>query len=472
MCLKYLITFFLFIQLTHLYALPTIKSTNEKFLNPVILTPGIAGSQLVAKLNRPEVLHYYCQKTTDEYFNIWLSLNLIIPVAINCWVDNMILKYDNKTRKTYNQDGVDIKVTEFGNTSTIEYINPSKIRYTVYFDPIVKSLESHGYEIGLNLFGTPYDFRKSPAELDDFYAGLDKIILSSYRNNGKMPVILVCHSMGCLMLYMHLDKKPQEFKDKYIKSLITLGAPWGGSVKSVKEIVSGDNLGISFVDETSIRDISRTFPSVLFLFPKPGFWREDEPFLTVATNENRNLTYTSSDYEELFKDLKLPDTLEIYKDVSKLMTNWKAPNIEVHCFHGFGLDTPKKLHFSQGKFPDGNPLVEMGEGDGTVNIRSLEYCKYWKGRQSQEVTYQTFHKVEHMATVSDLNVVKKVTEVITGIKFTKLEDLFNNDHYFDPTLKFSLNLNVSDLKTEKNSKLNLSEIRMANLNKSKTNKNN
>lgn len=77
-------------------------------------------------------------------------------------MDNIKLKYDNKTRKTSNQDGVDIQITEFGNTSTIEYINPSRIRYTVYFDPLVKSLQAHGYEIGLNLFGTPFDFRRNP----------------------------------------------------------------------------------------------------------------------------------------------------------------------------------------------------------------------------------------------------------------------------------------------------------------------
>lgn len=169
-------------------------------------------------------------------------------------------------------------------------------------------------------------------ELTDFYVNLDKIIISSYKNNGNLPVILVCHSMGCLMLYMHLDKKPQDWKDKYIKSLITLGAPWGGSVKSVKEIVSGDNLGVSFMDSTSVRTISRTFPSVPFLFPKPGFWREDEPFLTVAMSQNRNMTYTSSNYEDLLSDLNLPDTLEIYKDVSKLITQFRPPNSKFFRF--------------------------------------------------------------------------------------------------------------------------------------------
>lgn len=97
-------------------------------------------------------------------------------------------------------------------------------------------------------------------------------------------------------------------------------------MKSVKEIVSGDNLGVSFMDQTSVRDISRTFPSVPFLFPKPGFWREDEPFMTVEVSANRNMTYTSANYEDLLNDLQLPNTLEIYKDVAQLVPHLKPPN--------------------------------------------------------------------------------------------------------------------------------------------------
>lgn len=102
-------------------------------------------------------------------------------------------------------------------------------------------------------------------------------------------------------------------------------------MKSVKEIVSGDNLGVSFMDQGSVRDISRTFPSVPFLFPKPGFWREDEPLMTVELSPNRNMTYTSSNYEDLLTDMQLNNTLEIYRDVSKLMTHLKPPNGQLIC---------------------------------------------------------------------------------------------------------------------------------------------
>lgn len=67
--------------------------------------------------------HYYCQKQTGDFFNIWLNLELIVPFAINCWVDNVVLKYDKNTRTTSNQDGVEIMIQDFGNTRYDRFIS-------------------------------------------------------------------------------------------------------------------------------------------------------------------------------------------------------------------------------------------------------------------------------------------------------------------------------------------------------------
>lgn len=51
--------------------------------------PGDLGNQLEAKLDKPKVVHYLCSKRTDSYFTLWLNLELLLPVIIDCWIDNI-----------------------------------------------------------------------------------------------------------------------------------------------------------------------------------------------------------------------------------------------------------------------------------------------------------------------------------------------------------------------------------------------
>lgn len=88
-------------------------------LHPVVFIPGDGGNQLEAKLNKSDVVHYICQKTTTDYFNIWLNMELLVPLVIDCWIDNIKLTYDNVTRTTRNPPGVSFLHTEFLDQSSV-----------------------------------------------------------------------------------------------------------------------------------------------------------------------------------------------------------------------------------------------------------------------------------------------------------------------------------------------------------------
>lgn len=45
--------------------------------------------------------------------------------------------------------------------------------------------------------------------------------------------------MGCPYLLYMLNHQPQSWKDKYVKSLVTLAGPWGGAVKVLRLMASG-----------------------------------------------------------------------------------------------------------------------------------------------------------------------------------------------------------------------------------------
>lgn len=90
-------------------------------------------------------------------------MELLVPIVIDCWVDNMKLAYDNSTRTTSNNPGVEIRIPEFGNSTSVEWIDPSKASAGNYFATVAESILKFGYERNLSLRGAPYDFRKAPS---------------------------------------------------------------------------------------------------------------------------------------------------------------------------------------------------------------------------------------------------------------------------------------------------------------------
>lgn len=92
----------------------------------------------------------------------------MVPLLIDCWVDNMKLSYDNKTRTTGNAPGVNVTVPDWGSVSSMEFVDPTPIinyiDFGYYFYNIITALTANGYDRQKNIYGAPYDFRKGPSE--------------------------------------------------------------------------------------------------------------------------------------------------------------------------------------------------------------------------------------------------------------------------------------------------------------------
>jgi lysophospholipase-3 len=64
------------------------------------------------------------------------------------------------------------------------------------------------------------------------------------------------------------------------------------------------------------------------------------------------------------------------------------------------MKTPATFVFNKEKdFPDVQPSVVYGDGDGTVNLRSLQGWKRWIGKQPNPISFKEFNGVEHVATL-------------------------------------------------------------------------
>ncbi|KAF7992945.1 hypothetical protein HCN44_005726 [Aphidius gifuensis] len=378
--------------------------------SPVIFVPGDGGSQVEAKINKTTVPHYLCEKTSTDYFNIWLNLELLVPIIIDCFIDNMKLTYNNVTRTTKNTAGVDIKIPGWGDPFVVEYLDPSKASPGSYFryigDMLVNDL---GYVRNLSLRGAPYDFRKAPNENAEFFIKLKALVEETYSMNNNEPVTLIAHSMGGPMCLLFLQQQTTAWKNKYINSLITLAAVWGGSVKAIKVFAIGDDLGTYVLRERTLKDQQITSPSLGWLLPSKYFWKNTEVLVETATKN-----YTLLDLQDYFININVPNAWEFRKDTEKYQADYSAPGVEIHCLHGIAVNTVEKLYYKPGVTIDGYPQLINGDGDGTVNKRSLEGCLHWKDQQKQKIYHQPFPNTNHMEILRNPNVLQYIKSVLSA----------------------------------------------------------
>lgn len=77
----------------------------------------------------------------------------------------MKLNYNNETRTTSNTEGVITEIPGFGNSSVVEWIDPSKASPGAYYRYLADVLVEQGYVRDISIRGAPYDFRKGPSKL-------------------------------------------------------------------------------------------------------------------------------------------------------------------------------------------------------------------------------------------------------------------------------------------------------------------
>ncbi|KAK2918210.1 group XV phospholipase A2 [Channa argus] len=372
---------------------------------PVVLIPGDLGNQLEAKLDKPSVVHYICYKKTDTFFTLWLNLELLVPVAIDCWIDNIRLIYNSTTHTTLSPPGVEIRVPGFGYTYPLEYLDPSKHSVGMYFFTIVQSLVDSGYTRDIDIKGAPYDWRKAPNEHKEYFLALQHMIEEMAEKAGER-VVLIAHSMGNVYTLYFLNQQPQAWKDRYIKAFIAIGPPWAGVAKTLRVVISGDNDHIPVISPLKMRSQQRSAVSTTWLFPYVHSWPKDKVLVQTPTTN-----YTVLDYQRLFSDLGFEDGWLMRQDTEPLVFDLTPPGVAVHCLYGTGTKTPESFRYSD-KFPDVEPEVLYGEGDGTVNLRSAIQCGQWAGKQKQPVTLKELPGSEHVNLLLNATTVAYIKSVL------------------------------------------------------------
>lgn len=406
-------------------------STRGSELHPLVLIPGSGGNQLEARLTKaykPSSLACYLsalEKRIEGWFRLWFDPTVLVAPLTRCFAERMMLFYHHDIDDYRNAPGVQTRVPYFGSTQALLHLDPNLKFITNYMGTLVDSLEEMGYEDGRNLFGAPYDFRYGlaaeghPSQVGTQYLqDLRQLIEAASTASGGKPVILLSHSLGSLFALQLLIRNPLAWRQKYIKHLVTLSAPWAGTVQEMLTFASGYTLGIPIVDPLVVRDEQRSSESNLWLLPSPKVFGK-KPLVKAE-----NKTYSAYDIPEFLEDIGYNEGVIPYKRRILPMTERSTePGVPVTCMVGTGIETPDVLSYGKEGF-DVQPEMVSGDGDGTVNMISLLALESeWADSASQVLKVIKLPGVSHESILKDSAALKEIIRELRGINSVGLSSV-------------------------------------------------
>jgi hypothetical protein len=263
-----------------------------KNLKPVVLVPGLVGSKLVSTRQISREINKHPK---NEFININVSID-------KHWADKM-MSFDNEL-DTYDFGGVNGIRNLCEECENLDWyfdrvfrtkLIKNNINYT-YYDDIITGLEKNGYSSGVNLVGTPYDFRKimHPRYLNDLFSKM-RILIEKTNDITKKPAVIVAHSIGCLVMYLFLvDYVSKEWKDRYIDKFISIAGPYGGCSISLKTILSGIPYS-SFLKER-YHSIFQMCSGNILALPNTLSYDKDE---VILVDSNKSIEFTVDNYMDI-----------------------------------------------------------------------------------------------------------------------------------------------------------------------------
>lgn len=326
---------------------------------PIILIPGVGGSQLI---NDPDLNGQYSELWVNPWDLFWSGDDAHLLVARLQGDGNTPLDPGNPAYTTVRQgDILRMVATEDVYQTTIQYF------------------QSKGYVEGQNLFVCPFDWRRDLRQISHngnpnflLYQTLDSCIqYALYRNPDARKVNLLGHSMGGAVARTYLADPVRAAK---VAHLVTLGTPYFGATKIAQMVLAQEGCFLELPvvgcnpNPATTYQMLQNFPSGYQLAP-------GERFFDVYPNGyiQRNGSY-----------LNLAQTLDLFRLHNTFLTDegvaWRAPlnvgwsngstnGVEVYVVVGTNLPT---MTYLQQKPGQESYNVMMDNGDGTVPLHSAE----------------------------------------------------------------------------------------------------
>ena len=210
--------------------------------------------------------------------------------------------------------------------------------------------------------------RYAPSSHSKYFARLKLLVENTYWNNARRRVILVAHSLGGLMAHHFLLGMSPEWKRKYVHLFLPVAVPWAGSVNALNLYTTGAILDADARTRSHYRQTYRTWESAAVLLPNGRVWDKSGPFIRTDSFIN---SYGISTMREYFIKITNLPKYRHYARFNEHYDQSKHPGVNVTLLISYGLPTINFVSFHKAVFPSGTPKFGYGDGDESVNLRSL-----------------------------------------------------------------------------------------------------
>lgn len=243
--------------------LPSHTARAASGREPVIVIPGVAGSEFTARNSfRLSVENGRGGTYTRDYKageKVWVNIGQAAAFGEDDYFDVLKLQRD-------------------ATTPVAPALYVSGIYQDAYGD-LVKYLERQGYKQGLDLWIFPYDWRR---DIRATNSQLDELITQALiAVNGQTDPAqwaikradIVGHSMGGLVGRSYIADTGRANR---VDQLITLGSPQLGATKFLKTLVYGDSFGPYFLgiglNPNETKDVVQNMPGGFQLLPSRAYY--------------------------------------------------------------------------------------------------------------------------------------------------------------------------------------------------------
>ncbi len=304
--------------------------------------------------------------------------------------------------------GVKVSIPHYGNTASAPV-------YAAFF----AALQTAGYQAGKDLVVAGYNFRLTP-DLDGFLARTKRLVVRTWRRNGKRPVRLVGHSNGPVYAQYLLTHVSARWKHRYIQGFTDIAGNLPGQGAIWTWVFTG-------VEVPSVFSLPTTVPtarsSARLMAMSPATWMSaSDPAVfgrreVVIKNRATGRSYTPADTSRLLHDAgldRIAPMAEHYLGFVDFADRRHFPDVDVAAEKGSGLPTQVGIvlpDLTRGQVvdPAAAEFLDL-PGDSNQEYLTNDAVRVWRKMRCHRFRLTDNPGVSHLDLVSDPGVVGRLLD--------------------------------------------------------------